>query len=267
MTDDNGFSNYKRSRSRAENKRWTSVYRWAIGILVIILAMAVTALYFENKETEQALGNLSVVNKEQKQSVEDICKNRPNNPDCQRIEELPEPEDVTKSPDTSVLGPSSTDVYNAVQTYCSGGRCDADSPTQTEVYAAITEYCNNNQCRGPRGRKGEQGPAPTSEQLLEAVNTYCEENDCTGPQGEQGGIGPSGPPGPTGSAGPKGNVGRGIENVTCNDDDNFVVHFNNPSGKKTLGTTDCRVDEPAEDESDSPSADQTETNSPLLNGG
>lgn len=95
--------------------------------------------------------------------------------------------------------PTPAEISLAVQSYCSGGRCDGKNPTAAQVARAVSVYCNDrDNCRGPEGTQGEpgsegpQGPGPTNAQVAQAVADYCADGRCKGAQGD---------PGPTGQTG------------------------------------------------------------------
>lgn len=106
--------------------------------------------------------------------------------------------------------PSSAEISLAVQSFCSGGRCDGNNPTASQVAQAVASYCNNRgECRGDQGEVGDRGPGPTGNQVASAVETYCAaRNNCTGPQGVPGDKGDTGAKGDKGEKGDKGDKGE-----------------------------------------------------------
>lgn len=132
---------------------------------------------------------------------------------------------------------------------------DGISPTPEQVknvvVATVAAVCANDACKGDTGKTGEQGPGPTDEQVAAIVKTFCNSDgrvDCVGAKGNTGDTGPKGSEisnittakngddllvtflfvnsdgnnkdfAVTIPAGPKGDTGRGIDKITCPDDD------------------------------------------------
>jgi hypothetical protein len=98
--------------------------------------------------------------------------------------------------------PTPAEISLAVQSYCSGGRCDGKNPTAAQVAKAVSIYCNErDNCRGATGEQGipgsdgaegPQGPGPTNAQVAQAVADYCADGRCKGPQGDPGPSGQTG---------------------------------------------------------------------------
>lgn len=88
--------------------------------------------------------------------------------------------------DAVALGPTDTQIAEAVSSYCSDGQCDGKLPTPEQVAAAVTQYCSNGSCLGAPGQNA------TASQVMAAVAQYCGTGACTGPQGATGAAGPNG---------------------------------------------------------------------------
>lgn len=77
------------------------------------------------------------------------------------------------------VGVSDVDVQQAVERYCSNGRCDAKKPTPEVVLASVLESCGGS-CNG------KDAPAVTSEQIYSQVLAYCSDGKCKGAAGTNG---------------------------------------------------------------------------------
>lgn len=85
-------------------------------------------------------------------------------------------------------GVSEVDVQQAVYTYCSNGRCDAQKPTPEVVLASVLSACGGN-CQGANGK---DAPTVTSEQIYTQVLAYCSDGKCKGDTGATGANGLNG---------------------------------------------------------------------------
>lgn len=83
---------------------------------------------------------------------------------------------------------SDVDVQQAVDRYCSNGRCDAKKPTPEVVLASVLSACGGN-CQG---EKGKDAPSVTNEQIYAQVLAYCSDGKCKGEKGDTGVAGVNG---------------------------------------------------------------------------
>lgn len=86
------------------------------------------------------------------------------------------------------VGVSDVDVEQAVERYCSNGRCDAKKPTPEVVLASVLSACGGN-CQGANGK---DAPHVTSGQIYAQVLAYCSDGKCKGEVGATGAAGTNG---------------------------------------------------------------------------
>jgi hypothetical protein len=225
-------------------KQKRSDYRWRlaqrIGMIVLVLAViaGMVALYVRDQRRGEAITQLGTALNSQRQQTID-CAKTPNDPTCD-VPVAPPAEDIVDEGEVGPVGPmgppgdqgpvgpqgpapSFTQVQNAVDLYCSTGRCDGKRPSASQVANAVALYCDDRgECRGPKGDTGDtgepgtdgtdgldgtdgevgpRGPGPTAEQISTAVATYCANQpggSCEGPPGDQGPKGETGEPGTDG---------------------------------------------------------------------
>jgi hypothetical protein len=97
-------------------------------------------------------------------------------------------------------------------------------PTDGEIGVAVAAFCSDGACRGTAG---DRGPGPTDEQIATAVATYCDaRGECRGVAGQDGAAGAA---------------GRGIVSIICNDDNDWVVTFDQPP-TEVIVDGPCRVE-------------------------
>lgn len=239
MTEMEQFEAQKRS-----DKHW----KWAqrVGMLILILALiaGMITLYVRDQRRGDAIVDLGTALNSQRQQQID-CAEKPNDPTCNKpvappaedivdegsIGEVgpmgpPGPQGPTGAAGAEGPAPSFESIQNAVDIYCSTGRCDGKNPSANQVANAVALYCDDRgECRGPEGQEGKagkdglngsdgqdgqngpegpRGPGPTPEQISQAVASYCSNQpggSCEGP------AGPKGEPGTDGTNGTNGQDG------------------------------------------------------------
>lgn len=163
-------------KARKIQKNWDKIYRYSIGALIFILMGVVVLLFIYGQQNQRAIEGLSQLNKEKDIAVESLCENDPDNPECERVDKLPNADDVVKENIPGPIGPQGL-------------------PGATGPAGPIGPP-------GPAGKPGEPGePGEPG-----APGAPGEKGD-TGGTGPAGGSGPKGDPGPAGPQGPQGPAG------------------------------------------------------------
>lgn len=116
------------------------------------------------------------------------------------------------------LGPTNSQIIEAVSAYCADGRCNGQLPTSVQVSQAVQSYCASHECRGESGDNGKDGFNATEQMVAQAIAAYCAEGACRGTDGPQGapGVGEVGPTGPQGRAPVLSCVTRTLNNTPVN---------------------------------------------------
>lgn len=224
---------------RRSDQRWKWAQRIGMVILILAIIAGMGVLYLRDQKRGQAITDLGTALNVQRQQTIDCAKN-PEDPSCNEPV-VPPAEDIVDEGEVGPVGPmgppgeqgpigpqgpspSFAQVQNAVDLYCSTGRCDGKNPSASQVANAVAMYCDDRgECQGPKGEKGDtgeagtdgldgtngvdgatgpRGPGPTPEQISAAVATYCSNQpggSCEGPQGPQGEPGADGQDGQPGT--------------------------------------------------------------------
>ena len=157
-------------------KKWDRTFRYAVGALIVILSCVVGLLFIYGQQNQQAIEGLKQLNEQKDIAVKSLCDSDPENPECERVDKLPNADDVVKENIPGPIGPQGLPGPTGP-----AGPIGPPGPA------------------GPRGEAGEPG-AP-------GVPGEKGDSGATGPQGNQGPGGPAGPAGPSGPKGDKGEPG------------------------------------------------------------
>lgn len=191
----------------ARHKTARSSRAWFPILTVVTIVSLMTASVFATlfwARSERAVSTLSQSNDAQRQQfitcqqlprTDPRCKT-PVAPPATKIIEVPTTVQITPEP----IAPSQEQVQQAVDAYCTGGRC-GKGPTPQQVAAAVTAYCNaRGQCTpkpitpspGKDGTPGQDGKNASSVMVAEAVANYCNQtskpckSDVPGADGKNG---------------------------------------------------------------------------------
>lgn len=166
-------------------KTWDRTFRYAVGAVIVILSCLVGLLFVYGLQNQRAIEGLTQLNKEKDIAVKSLCDSDPSNPECERVDKLPNASDVVKENIPGPIGPQGL-------------------PGPSGPVGPIGPP-------GPAGKQGEQGdPGPPGAPGAKGDTGSSGPKGDTGsvgPKGEQGPNGPKGDPGPEGPAGPAGPEG------------------------------------------------------------
>ena len=160
-------------------KKWDRTFRYAVGALIVILSCVVGLLFIYGQQNQQAIEGLKQLNEQKDIAVKSLCDSDPKNPECERVDKLPNADDVVKENIPGPIGPPGP----------AGPRGEAGEPGAPGVPGEK----GDSGATGPQGNQGPGGPAGPAGP-----------SGPKGDKGEPGDSGPAGPQGPQGPAGPQG---------------------------------------------------------------
>ena len=231
--------------------------RWSIALgLVLILACLLWTIWSINttqKEADDAASNANALADEVAAACADGSVKIDGRDICQKAKQVKK--DVDKpSPagpagpvgPRGVPGPRSTIPGPAGQPGDDGQNSDipgpAGKPGDQGGKGKQGAPGDDSKVPGPAGQAGAPGKDSTVPGPAGAPGSKGEKGD-PGAKGEPGSKGDTGPPGPKGDTGEKGGAGRGISDVTCTADGDWLFEFTD--GTNVTVTGPCRAQQSA----------------------
>lgn len=186
-------------------RRWDLLFRWSVGVGVVLLLCAVTVLLIQVWKQDGAIKGLSNLSDAQGEAVDTLCEDKPNDPTCEEAQKLPDSDEVVRE----VPGPRGFPGMPGQDGQ--DGQDGADGKPGP---------------RGPPGPEGALGTAgPTGARGI------------PGPAGADGQDGTDGLPGTPGEKGDKGDPGLDGKDGSAGADGRDGVSI-------TGGTAECIEGEP-----------------------
>lgn len=191
----------------------SQTFSYAVGALVILLSLSVAVLLYQDSQQNQALRRLGQVNKSNELTIDVLCREEPEQPICERAQNLPKTEEVLEGV-PGAPGPQGIQGIQGIPGPSGppgiSGEDGEDGKSGKRGKDGITVI-------GPSGPPGPSGPsgAPGNEGASGAPGNPGQDGK-DGPKGEPGETvtGPQGPQGPQGETGPQGPAGQNAPTIT-----------------------------------------------------